>query len=254
MSGPKCDKFELAEQRRLEEMERLRRELEEKRRQEEESRRKLEEERRQEEERKRKLEEERQQKEMREAESEAFNEQEEEAFEALLQRMYRKRERQIVTEAIEETMVEMGYELIAAQAPSERAGDDVSAQVYSFSNGTGIQVMECGGQVSLEVVGLGTNNRLPDETERSYLEEQMADFCDAYEDVEERLAKKGIVRAQMIFHKKPDKKYARILNLSVLEQKKQVDTLQAVLKRQKKTTKGEFTDHGRNVSLLRKMQ
>lgn len=232
MSGPKCDIFELERQRREAEMERLRRELEEKRRQEEA----------------------RQQKELREAESRDFNEQEEVAFEELLQKMYRKRERQIVAEAIEETMAEMGYDLIAAQEPAEDAAADVSAQVYSFSNGTGIQVMECGGQVSMEVVGLSTNNRLPDETERLYLEEQMADFCGTYEELEVRLEQRGIVRTQMIFHRKPDRKYARILNISVLEQKKQTETLQSVLRQQKKMNKGESTDYGRNVSLLRKMQ
>lgn len=240
MSGPKCDQFELEEQRRREEMERLRLELEKERRREEE--------------RKRKQEEERRQKELRKAENEAFNKQEEEAFEALLQKMYHKREQQIVAEAIEETMEEMGYDLIAVHASSENADVDVSAQVYSFSNGTGIQVMEHGGQVSLEVVGIGTNNRLPDEEERLYLEGQMTDFCEAYEELEERLEKKGIIKSQMIFHKKPDKKYARILNISVLEQKKQVETLQSILKQKKKAKKGETAYHGREVSLLRKMQ
>lgn len=72
--------------------------------------------------------------------------------------------------------------------------------------------------------------------------------------MEARLEQKGIVRTRMIFHRKPDRKYARILNINVLEQKKQTETLQSALKGQKKRTKGEFTNYGGNVSLLRKMQ
>lgn len=208
MSGPKCSEYELEEIRRQEEYERLQEEL------------------RREEERKR-----REQKQREDCAAE-FNAAEEAEFQRLLEQQMKRREQEIIAEAIDETLEEMGYELVASMTPKVQTEEPFKAQVFSFADGVGIQVMEANGQVSMEVVGLGTNNRFPTAQEAEYLTNQMEDFCGAYKELEEKLAKKGVIRAASIRRHKPDKKFARILNMSTFEQKKDVKTLQTVMKKE----------------------
>lgn len=259
MSGPKCNEYVLSEERRRAEYERLERELrrieeerrEEERRQKERERRleeerrrreeekRLEEERRIEEERRRREEEKRREEERirkekqdREDYAVSFNEQEEREFQALLDAMFEQREQEIVAEAIDEALEEMGYEMVASMTPKVQTDNLCRAQVYEFSEGTGIQVMAANGQISLEIVGIGNNNRVPTEQESEYLEQQMEQFCDAYKVLEQKLEEKGIVRAAAIRHNSPDKKFARILNVSAFQQKKEVETLQTFMKKE----------------------
>ena len=266
MSGPKCDEFDLFEEFERMERERIReqirqeklrekaeqrrRMIEEQQRREEEQRRKEEEERhRKEEERRRKEEEERRRKEEeerrrkeeerqrieRENASDEFNLEEEEALAELEELLYSKRKDEIVANAIDAVMEEMGYELIASMTPPTQPEDHlIQAHVFSFGDGSGIQVMEAGGQVSLEVVGIGTNDRTPTDKEAEFLEEKMEEFCQNYQELTDRLAKHGIIRTHVKYHQNPDKKYARILNINNFNKEKEVDTLQFLMKNKEK--------------------
>lgn len=207
MSGPKCSEFELEEIRRQEEYERLQEELRK------EAARK------------------RREQQQREKHAEEFNAEEEAEFQRLLAQQMKRKEQEIIAEAIDETLEEMGYDLVASMTPNVKTEEPIKAQVFSFADGVGIQVMEANGQVSMEVVGLGTNNRFPTEQEAEYLENQMESFCATYKEFEEKLAQKGIVRSVSVRRHKPDKKFARILNVSTFEQKKEVETLQTVMKK-----------------------
>lgn len=279
MSGPKCDEFDLFEELERQERERIREELrarkrrerEERRRQEEEQRREEEERRRQEElrrleeeerrrreeeERRRREEEERQRREAaekaeRESESDDFNEAEEAELAALEEKLYQRRKEEIVAKAMDEVMQEMGYELVASMTPPVSDEDHfIQAQVFSFGDGSGVQVMEAEGQISLEVVGIGTNDRTPSEQEAEFLECKMGEFCQAYQVLVEKLAKRGIVRSAVKYHQEPNKKYARILNVDVFEKKKEVETLQHHIKSKEKKQSGKSDE----VLLLQDVQ
>ena len=91
----------------------------------------------------------------------------------------------------------------------------------------------------MEIVGFGTNNRFPTDREKDYLELQMERFCDAYDVLEQKLAEKGIVKAAAIRRCPPDKQFARILNLASFEQKKEVETLQSIMKKEQQMQKAE---------------
>ncbi len=276
MSGPKCNRYTLTEEqkravlrsmiqefeenkrkqqeeekRKKEEEERIRK-LEAKRRKEEERQRKIEEERRLEEERIRKQEEERQRKieEERKARIEYLDEissEDDEEYERMLAQMYEQRQQEIISSAIDEAMEELGYELVAESKPVENAKVKVQTQVYSFSEGVGVQVVDAGGRISMEVVGLGSNDRIPTESESEYLEQQMEDFCEAFDRLEEKLEEKGIVKSSTVHKLPPDKRFARVLNMESMDKKKEVDTLQTVMK-QKQTVARKDTEKKKSVA------
>lgn len=234
----------LAEEKRLEE--------EKKREQEEERLQKIEEERRLEEERIRKQEEERQRKieEERKARINYLDEissEDDEEYERMLAQMYEQRQQEIISSAIDEAMEEMGYELVAESKPVENAKVKVQTQVYSFSEGVGVQVVDVGGRISMEVVGLGSNDRIPTESESEYLEQQMEDFCEAFDRLEEKLEEKGIVKSSTIHKLPPDKRFARVLNMESMDKKREVDTLQTVMK-QKKSVVNKDTEKKKSVA------
>ena len=239
MSGPKCDEYileeELAAAVRASLEEELRQQEEERRRQEEMERLRLEEKKRRlEEERHRQEEERLRQVKAREDFAKEQNADIEERFQEYLEKMYKKKEQEIVAKAIDEALEEMGYEMVASMTPKVATDQHVEAQVYEFEEGVGIQVLEANGQVSMEVVGIGTNNRFPTEQEKSYLKGQMEHFCDAYDVLNEKLAAKGIVKAVEVRHNKPDMQFARILNVSTFDTKREVETLQNVMKKEEK--------------------
>ncbi len=223
MSGPKCDEFALEEHRREIERRKLREELQRKRK-EEEQQRKLEKRNRE------------------------FNASVETEYEALFEELFEKREQHIIAKAIDEAMEEMGYHLIASMTPKDDEEEPISAQIYGFSDGTGIQIMEANGQVSLEVVGLGTNDRIPTEKESEYLEQQMSTFCLAYNDLESKLNKKGIERKSVIYHQKPNKQFSRILNVLNFDQIQEIKTLQQYF------MKKDVVNNEPDVLLLQKVQ
>ncbi len=276
MSGPKCNRYTLTEEkksavlrsmiqefeenkrkqqeeekRKKEEEERIRK-LEAQNRKEEERQRKIEEERRLEEERIRKQEEERQRKieEERKARIDYLDEissEDDEEYERMLAQMYEQRQQEIISSAIDEAMEELGYELVAESKPVENAKVKVQTQVYSFSEGVGVQVVDAGGRISMEVVGLGSNERIPTESESEYLEQQMEDFCEAFDRLEEKLEEKGIVKSSTIHKLPPDKRFARVLNMESMDRKKEVDTLQTVMK-QKQTVAHKDTEKKKSVA------
>lgn len=200
MSGPKCDEYVLNEQRRQEELRRIEEQL--------------------------KLE--------REQKSAEFNARMDEDLEAFKERLYKRRERKIIAEAMDEAMKELGYDLIATLEPKKEVEVPVHAQVYSFSEGVGIQVIENGERISMEVVGLGTNTRKPTEGESDYLEERMTEFCDSFGRLEKVLQEKGIVKSAVIHHLPPNKKYARILNLDNFFRVEEVETLQTKMEKERR--------------------
>ncbi len=231
MSGPKCNQYALNEEFRRQELKRA----------EEEARRRVEEERRRKEEEARLREE--QKKAERQERSKEFNADVEDRVQRLKERLYKKREQEIVAHAIDEAMMELGYDLIASDVPKEDDDEEmlIQAQVFSFSEGVGVQVVENGGRISMEIVGLGTSSRRPTDMESEYIEGQMVSFCDTFGVLEKKLEEKGVVKVGAIRHLSPSKKYARILNVDEFSERKEVSTLQSVMKKKEsqKTTEGK---------------
>jgi hypothetical protein len=80
-------------------------------------------------------------------------------------------------------------------------------------------VTQAGGQITMEVVGVDTSDRIPTEEESVYLENEMVSFCAVHQQVEELLKERGIVLAERIQKNPPSRVYAQILNINDYEQK-----------------------------------
>ncbi len=128
-------------------------------------------------------------------------------------------ERQKINSALSEVMEELGYHVIAEKETIKKSGRQVHEEVFSFGEGTAVNITESQGQITMEIVGIDTSTRMPDETEEEYLEEEMETFCTAHKEIEEKLRTRGIVLKQRIQLNKPSKEYARILNITGYDQK-----------------------------------
>lgn len=123
-----------------------------------------------------------------------------------------------VNEIIDETIEEMGYELIG-----ERQSEDwkhPSAKLYQYDKDTAISVISANGQFTLEVVTQDTADRPATEEEAAMLEEHMEVFCADYDKLKERLASKNLLETKSIFHLPPNKAYARVVNTSAYRKTK----------------------------------
>ena len=120
---------------------------------------------------------------------------------------------------LNEVMEELGYHVLAEKETVRKSGKKIHEEVFSFGEGTAVNITEAEGQITMEIVGLDTSTRMPDETEEDYLEEEMVTFCAAHREIEEKLKERGIVLKNRIQMNKPSKEYARILNITAYDQK-----------------------------------
>lgn len=120
-------------------------------------------------------------------------------------------EEEYIEDAVIEVMEEMGCEIVGI-------GEEdavISEQLFSFEENVAIHVVEQNCQVSMEIVGVDTVKRGPSEEERVAIETMMHSFDKMYEEVSERLQRRGIKPkdgGEIILP--PDKRMVKILNLA----------------------------------------
>ena len=123
-----------------------------------------------------------------------------------------------VNEIIDETIEEMGYELIGEKKSSDHA--QTSAKIYQYDEDTAISVIESDGQFTMEVVAVDTVDRTVTQEEGVQLESSMGEFCKDYEQLKQKLAAKNVCNTKNVFHLPPNKMYARVLNTSSYQKKR----------------------------------
>jgi len=123
-----------------------------------------------------------------------------------------------VNELIDETIEEMGYELIGEKTNEKE--DQPMAKLYQYDENTAISVISLNGQFTMEVVERDDVDRAATEEEAEQLETHMEEFCEDYEKLKERLAAKQVIHSRNVFHMPPDKAYARIVNTSAYRTKR----------------------------------
>jgi len=104
------------------------------------------------------------------------------------------RDREIyLRNSIDEVMAEMGHSVIG-RARELQTGITHNA-IYRFEDNTaiGVTVDDCG-DICMELGGLDTADREPDEKESVELEEDMKRFCDSYRLIREKLKELHILR------------------------------------------------------------
>lgn len=121
-----------------------------------------------------------------------------------------------VNEIIVETMEEMGYEVMA-ERPIDKGVS--MARLYKYGDEAALSMIAHDGKFTFEVVATDTKDRVVSENEGIELEEKMHGFCDDYKALMDRLDRDDRLKRREVFHKPADKKYARVVNLSVYNSK-----------------------------------
>lgn len=144
-----------------------------------------------------------------------------------------------ISEAIDEAMRDMGYELVGERNVQKRSGKRFRNGLYLFEEGTAVNVtFSDNGQISMELGALDTIDRMPTETEASELTSDMEAFCADYEELERRLSQKGISVNRLTLLP-PTGEYAQVINTSDYELVKPVEVYKQG-KAKKKMTRGKY--------------
>ncbi len=123
-------------------------------------------------------------------------------------------EQAYISQCVDEAMQEMGYTVTGNREVVRRNGKRFRNKLYLFDEGTAVNVTySSDGQITMELGGIGTDDRLPTEAESASLTSDMRTFCDDYYEIERRLRKKGIV-TKRISILPPEEQYAQIINVS----------------------------------------
>ncbi len=126
-------------------------------------------------------------------------------------------EQEYISRAIDDVMTEMGYKLIGNRSVTKKSGRKFRSELYTFSEGTAVNITHSSnGQITMELAGLDSADRLPTDDESNVLCAEMESFCGSFSEFEKRLAKKGVI-SRHISILPPSSEYAQIINLNDYE-------------------------------------
>lgn len=127
-------------------------------------------------------------------------------------------EQRYISQTIDEVMREMGYEVIGHRNVHKKSGRSFKSKLLTYEDGTVVNVTESSdGKITMEVGGTDDNDRLPDANERVALGKTMESFCRDFQEIEHRLAERGVIVGTRISMAPPEEAYAQIINLSEYE-------------------------------------
>ena len=123
-------------------------------------------------------------------------------------------EQAYISQCVDEAMREMGYEVLGHRDVVKKNGKHFHNELYLFDEGTAVNVTYANdGQITMELGGVDTEDRIPSDQECTSLADEMQSFCKDYVALEKRLQEKGIV-TKRISVLPPEPQYAQIINVS----------------------------------------
>ena len=126
-------------------------------------------------------------------------------------------EQAYISNAIDEVMMEIGYQLIGNRSVTKKNGRRFRSELYTFSEGTAVNITHSSnGQIAMELAGIDTTDRQPTDAESNLLCTEMENFCVAFSEFEKRLAEKGVI-SKHISLLPPTSEYAQIININDYE-------------------------------------
>ena len=123
-------------------------------------------------------------------------------------------EQEYIKAAVDEAMVEMGYELVGNRSVVKKSGKSFRNNLYVLEEGTAVNV-------TFSENGLDDTDRMPEAEEAEELAEDMRAFCTDYAALEKKLAKKGVAISPITMLP-PSPEYASVINTSDYELKRSV--------------------------------
>lgn len=146
----------------------------------------------------------------------------------------KEREEAYISDSIDDVMIEMGYNLIGRRDVTKKSGKHFKDELYMFSQGTAVNVRyDSEGKITMELGGIDTMDRIPTDNEFDKLCNKMENFCDDFEEIENRLRLKGITCKNRISILPPEREYAQIINTADYNMSVKVDSI-AIERKQNK--------------------
>lgn len=128
--------------------------------------------------------------------------------------LQRKEEQEYISECVDKAMQEMGYKVIGDREIVRKNGRRFTNELYLFDEGTAVNVTYSDdGQITMELGGLDSQDRIPSDAESQSLAEDMLSFCEDYRIIEEKLKKMGVLTHRVSILP-PDAQFAQIINTS----------------------------------------
>ena len=127
-------------------------------------------------------------------------------------------EQAYIRTALDEVMTEMGYDVIGSRSVTKRSGKHFENKLFKYDGDTAVNITYADdGQIAMELGKLDGEDRVPTASEENQLENQMVHFCESFEELEKRLADKGISIGTRIALSPPSRDYAQIINVKDYE-------------------------------------
>ena len=125
-------------------------------------------------------------------------------------------EQTYINRCIDEVMEDMGYRLIGERSVVKRSGARFRSELYTFSEGTAVNVTYSGGNITMELGAVDSTSRLPGDYEAQRLTDDMRSFCGSFREFGRRLLEKG-VEAEHISLLPPEPEYAQVIDITGYE-------------------------------------
>lgn len=146
-----------------------------------------------------------------------------------------------IAAVLDETMREMGYELVGGRNVVKKSGKQIRHKLFQMEKGVAVDVTYTGdGQISMELGGLDAADRTPTAAESDELVGEMHSFCGRYNELQKRLSEQGITM-EHISLLPPSGAYAQIFNINDYELTADVGRLE-IRKATAETAKARFTE------------
>lgn len=123
-----------------------------------------------------------------------------------------------ISKSLDEVMSEMGYQVIGNRHVTKKSGKSFTSKLLTYDDGAVVNVTETSmGQIIMEIGSTDEKDRVPDANERVALQKKMEQFCVDFQEIEKRLADRGVVLDSRLMMAPPEEMYAQIINLSDYE-------------------------------------
>lgn len=144
-----------------------------------------------------------------------------------------------ISSCLDEVMEEMGYSVIGSREVTKKNGKYFRNELYTYGEGTAVNVTySSDGKIAMELGGIDSSDRLPDEHETDRLCDSMEQFCTDFKEIEKKLLAKGVVLADRISLLPPNAEYAQIINTADYEIISQAENLH-IKKQRRAATKSK---------------
>lgn len=145
-------------------------------------------------------------------------------------------EQTYIGKCLDEVMEEMGYSVIGSREVTKKNGKHFKNELYTYGEGTAVNVTySSDGRIAMELGGIDSADRLPNEHETEGLCDSMKQFCTDFKEIEKKLLAKGVVLADRISLLPPNAEYAQIINTADYEMTSQAQKVQTKKQRRSAT-------------------